>query len=284
MPEGPEIRTVVDELAPQWMGKYLLNVWIDERLAKKMCISTVNQILPQKIVHVYSHGKRIIIRCEFGLTLISHLLMSGRWELQSNKYSQVCLGLGEPQDDVLTPVVNWYNNNHRFGLLDVCHTETEFNAWVCAKLGVDVMSVALGEIPMEPAEWTARWRQFIGRHKTWQICKALLEQTFLSGIGNYVKAEVLYLSRIHPETLIASLTDDQLVVLLQAVKYVCYHSYKNNGATVESYISPSGRRGNYQQYLLVYGRKQCPGGHEIKTKKYKDGRTSHYCEVCQIKT
>ena len=49
----------------------------------------------------------------------------------------------------------------------------------------------------------------------------LLDQTVISGIGNWVGDEVLYQAKLHPEQYCDDFNDDQIKTLHKAIRYVC---------------------------------------------------------------
>ena len=108
-----------------------------------------------------------------------------------------------------------------------------------------------------------------------------MDQSVVSGVGNYVKAEALYLSKISPHRLVSSLTDIDLQNLNLATRSVLVNSFESGGATIQSYRSFYGEVGDATQRFAVYGRKTDPEGREIIKEQTKDGRTTHWVPQVQ---
>ena len=115
------------------------------------------------------------------------------------------------------------------------------------------------------------------------IKPALLDQSFIAGIGNIYADESLYLSKIHPTRLTSSLSRRKLVELHGHIQQVLRQSIEMMGTTVISYVSVNGQSGQYQNELIVYGREGEPCrfcGRKIVREKI-GSRSAHYCPSCQ---
>ena len=113
------------------------------------------------------------------------------------------------------------------------------------------------------------------------IVEALMDQSVVSGVGNYVKAEALYLAKISPHRTVSSLTNAELCDLNAAVRSVLVNSFESGGATLQSYQDFYGEVGDATQRFAVYGRKADPEGREIIKEQTKDGRTTHWVPAVQ---
>ena len=108
-----------------------------------------------------------------------------------------------------------------------------------------------------------------------------MDQSIVSGVGNYVKAEALYLAKISPHRTVSSLTNAELCDLNAAVRSVLVNSFKSGGATLQSYQDFYGEVGDATQRFAVYGRKSDPEGREIIKEQTKGGRTTHWVPQVQ---
>ena len=77
------------------------------------------------------------------------------------------------------------------------------------------------------------------------ICKVLMDQSRVSGCGNYLKAEILYDSQISPWHIVEELSDVQLIKLYQSFKKIISLSYRNQGTTLATYKDVQGVKGNF---------------------------------------
>jgi formamidopyrimidine-DNA glycosylase len=114
------------------------------------------------------------------------------------------------------------------------------------------------------------------------ICDVLMNQNVVSGVGNYIKAESLWYSRINPHTLLKNLTDRNLETLRAAIIYVINKSYQEQGATIKSYYTFSGEEGNATKGFVVYGRQTDYNGHIVSKDQTPDKRTTHWVKSRQI--
>jgi DNA-formamidopyrimidine glycosylase len=145
------------------------------------------------------------------------------------------------------------------------------------KLGHDMLT----HDPITDEEFIAAFRKY----NTKNICKVLMDQEAVSGVGNYIKAEVLYACRINPWALVSDLDDQSLKELHVAVRDVALKAYKGHGATLYTYTGTRKEKGSFQNLLKVYGKPLDPHNHRvivIPDKKAPDKRTTHY--VKQIQT
>ena len=124
------------------------------------------------------------------------------------------------------------------------------------------------------------WHQVIRRKNLHRksIGAFLLEQKYFSGIGNYLRAEILYYCRISPHRLLPNLDDREIALLLQVSQKVISDSYAQGGHTEDTYLSLYGNPGMYP--CVVYGHSVDPYGNYIKKDKM-DKRTIWWCPAMQ---
>jgi formamidopyrimidine-DNA glycosylase len=100
------------------------------------------------------------------------------------------------------------------------------------------------------------------------IASILINQGYLcSGIGNYLKCEILYEAKINPNRSINDIKDEELEVLYKAIKKVC-----------ELHLSKEGRS---EEHLKVYGKKVDADGNEIKYEETQDGKKTYWVPEIQ---
>lgn len=113
------------------------------------------------------------------------------------------------------------------------------------------------------------------------IAEALMDQSTVAGVGNYIKAEALYRSGVSPWRRVTDISPEEYVKLCADVVDVASESYKSQGATISTYRTVDGSRGTTQFDFRVYSRVKCPAGHDVHREETPEGRTSHWCKVCQ---
>ena len=135
-------------------------------------------------------------------------------------------------------------------------------------------------------------QEFLGllhkqRNPKLNICKFLMDQKKIAGIGNYILSEALYRSNIDPFCGIDELDTKQRTKLFQQARAVCLESYRSQRessnsipASVERGYTPVGDLGAYSFELAVYGNQErCPKGNiVIRETNGPHGRTIWYTE------
>jgi formamidopyrimidine-DNA glycosylase len=127
-----------------------------------------------------------------------------------------------------------------------------------------------------------RWRGVLKRKNLAKkrICEFLMDQKYFSGIGNYLRAEILYDAKISPYRTLGSLNDSEIETLRQKSLDIIYRSYNCKGLTIYTYKDPDGHTGTF--VCQVYGRDLDPNGHKVLTFSDKNNRTVHWVKEVQL--
>jgi endonuclease VIII len=240
MPEGPSIRILLEEAAPfvgQTIRRAEGNAKIDMQRLPGRCIQSLR-----------SFGKQFLIELPEQLAVRIHLLMFGSYRINERKDSAPRLSLGFDDGEL-----NFYSCSVRLldGDLD------ELYDW-----RADVMADS-----WDPALARAKLRKMPGT----LACDALLDQTVFAGVGNIIKNEVLYRTRIHPLSMVGVLPPRKLRELVKQARVYAFEFLAWKKALV------------LRKHWLVHNRSCCPR-HDIPlTRAYlgKTNRRSFYCELCQ---
>ena len=124
------------------------------------------------------------------------------------------------------------------------------------------------------------WRlQLLAKDKT--LAEALMNQSVVSGVGNYVKAEALYRARLSPHRLTGSLLKEEAEALRQAIVDVMTEAYRKKGASIRTYRTSQDEMGQAQFSFRVYGKKRDPEGNNVVKEETRDGRTTHWVPTLQ---
>ncbi len=115
----------------------------------------------------------------------------------------------------------------------------------------------------------------------------LLDQSFLSGVGNYLRSEILFYANVNPRIKLKACSDEEKEKLAGASRKLSRRSYETGGITndpeiVEALKRENSSRKNYRHF--VYGRSgnychKC--GTQIEEEK-TGGRKIYYCPDCQL--
>ena len=123
------------------------------------------------------------------------------------------------------------------------------------------------------------------KKKQKNIKNFLLDQKFVSGIGNIYANEILYISKINPIKKAKNLTKDECKKILLYSKLVLIKAIKKGGSSIRDFQNINGKMGTFQKDFKVYQREnlnclkpKCKG---IIKKKIISNRSSFFCNYCQ---
>ena len=121
--------------------------------------------------------------------------------------------------------------------------------------------------------------------KVKNIKNYLIDQKFVSGIGNIYASEILFLSKINPFRKASLLKKKECKKLIDNSKKVLIEAIKKGGSTIRDFKNISGKAGGFQKEFKVYERNQlrckrfkCEG---IIQKKIISNRSTFFCNLCQ---
>ena len=279
MPELPEVETIRRGLREKIKNKQIKDAVINVgKIVKKPSLGEfITKIKGKKIKEVDRRGKYIIIYLDSKDKLIVHLGMTGLLIYPyDNKITEKEI---KPKHNHLiftftddTQLV--FNDVRRFGKIFLVSNIDEVES--IAKLGVE---------PLEDYFTEEVFIQVLNKKKKSKIKPFLMNQKFITGLGNIYANEVLYRSNIHPLRLISSLNKKEIGNLYQQIKLVLSEAVELRGSTVadEAYRDTDGEKGKFAKKLQVYARKGEPCtkcGHSIEVVRI-EGRSSFICPQCQ---
>lgn len=241
MPEGPSI-VIAKEAMQECIGKKILKVKGNAKI-------DLQRMEGKSITDIKSWGKHLLL-CFEGFTLRVHFLMFGSYVVNNSKEGRVV----------------------RLGFT---FKKGELNIYTAA---VKVIEEPLDEI----YDWTAdvmnqKWDAKAAKKKLkalpgMLVCDALLNQEIFSGVGNIIKNEVLFRTKIHPESTVGALPVKQLNALLkEAVNYTFeFLKWK--------------KENTLKKHWEAYAKKVCPRDKVPFKKEYlgKTKRRTFFCDQCQL--
>ena len=123
----------------------------------------------------------------------------------------------------------------------------------------------------------------IGKNRN--IKDLLMDQKFVSGLGNIYVNEILFKSKINPLKKVIKLSDFDIKKILNSTKKILKKAVKLGGSSIKDFSSSSGKYGSFQDHFMVYGRlgKTC-FNNDCNSKIDKiiiSGRASFFCSRCQ---
>lgn len=263
MPEGPEVRRYADLLAEKLEEQTLVQLTTRLKLPKVWLAENAEKIAGQRILQIRSHGKHLIGRLSGDFYFHSHLMMWGRWQVTPENPAEIdrrerarivtdratailfsaptfSLGAGDPYEQIE----------------------------ILGELGTDILPYP------DRGDFDANSfleKLFYPENLNKTIGAALLNQRILAGVGNYLRAEILFNCRIDPWRLISELSNKEIDCLCNTIPHFAILAYKTGGFTV----TDEARTRLLTEHGLAYRQ-----GSEWGARHYVFRRTNLPCLTC----
>jgi endonuclease-8 len=271
MPEGPEIRRAADRVARAIEGEVADGVYF----AFESLRPYVDDLEGRRVEEVTTRGKAMLTRFEGGLSVYSHNQLYGRWYVmpdgrlpRTGRQLRFAVAAGGRRAML-------YSASD----IEVLDRDAERIHPFLSRLGPDLLSQApsIDELVARLAEPRFRRRQ---------LGALLLDQGFVAGLGNYLRAEVLHESGIHPRRRSTDLDEAARRRLADRVLAVTRRAYRTRGVTLApSMVTELKRRGVTRRgyRFWVYGRagEPCRACDSPVAAAPVGGRTCFWCPCCQ---
>ncbi len=145
----------------------------------------------------------------------------------------------------------------------------------------------LQHIAIDPLDHVFTWQTFgslMAQHAS-KLKPLLMDQRFISGLGNIYSDEVLFAAGLRHDRMSDSLSSQEVRRLYRALQEVLQEAIRYRGTTLEdeAYADLFGKPGEYQAELKVYGREGQPC-RRCRTPVESvsiASRNSYYCPQCQ---
>lgn len=270
MPEIPEIETYLHHLRETAVGQTIQGVVINRPATiNRSPEEFVQQLVGERILGTGRRAKVMLLSLSSGLYLACHLMIDGHlyWG-----------AAGNPKEEK-AQVVFFYPYGHslswrglHWGYLHML-TPSE----------VQERYAHLGLEPLSPEFTWERFCQVLMGRKG--ALKALLiNQELIAGIGGSYSDEICFHAGLMPNRSVATLTDDELRSLYQAIPVVLRRAIAHGGYQEKLYSDDDQLTGGENQHSLVSYRKgePCsnPCGGTVEEFRVS-GRKSFYCPNCQ---
>ena len=306
MPELPEVTTTTEGLQNVLPGLVIVDIWTD--LAKdtqnfKAFLGTIKEgkffkkfkkeLVGQKIINVERRAKNILINTSGGQTILIHLKMTGHLlygQYIYNKKSNSWMPKDGERESLFDPynrfihVVFSFSNGKQVAFCD----SRKFGKVTMLKSNTIRESSHLKDLGPEPLEKTFNYANFkkqLFLKPRGKIKTVLMDQSVISGIGNIYSDEMLWLSLIHPESIVENIPSEKLEILYKEMKDILKKGINFGGDSMSDYRNIDGEKGNFQKHHNVYQKKNdpCsrPGCLGVIIRKVIGSRSSHLCNKCQ---
>lgn len=270
MPELPEVETIVRELHSQIAMRRIKNVKVRLNKIVRTGPRRLQNLVKNEIVEKVSRrGKFIVISLTNNKYIIIHLKMTGQflWGNPSEEWPRhVHVGIYFEDGRLLL-----YRDMRQFGYL-LGLSQDEYSEWLASQtIGPDPFQISADD-------FTAMLTNRRGRIKP-----LLLNQGFISGLGNIYVDESLFAAGIHPCSSAEKVSPEQAGLLHREMVRILTDAINSKGSTTDNYVSLSGSGGEYQKRHQVYGKKGncCPRCGETLERDVIGGRGTHFCPACQ---
>ncbi len=275
MPELPEVETTVLLLRKKTLNKVFVCVWGEKKnnLSKKL--------KGKRIEKITRHGKGIFFHLSSKEILFIHLRMTGhllygKWERKGKEWLSEEKIMQHPKNGFLRYIF-FLSNGKQLALSDQRKFAT-INL-ISRKEKEDYLS-RIGPDPLE-----IKKEDFfrILKERRGRIKSLLMNQQFISGIGNIYASEILFKAKIRPERNADSLKQKEMERLYLNMKTILRKGLSLQGDSTSDFRLLDGRKGGYQEKHLVYNRKNlpCPVCKKKITKTILGGRGTYFCPKCQ---
>jgi formamidopyrimidine-DNA glycosylase len=288
MPELPEVEVVKRSLINKIQNSVIKAVKInDSRLRYKIIRNQLKKIIGLRLKKISRRSKYLLFFFNRDIVMLVHLGMTGKFfivDKNNEKYkTSFYYNIKEEKDKKHDRVIFYlsrkqkliYNDVRKFGFIKFLNK---------SNLNQNPHLKNLGPEPLNNKFNFFYFKNYIERRK--RTSKVLLmDQKFVSGLGNIYANEILFFSGVNPEKKIQHLSDFEIKNIIKFTKKILSKAVDLGGSSIKDFSSSSGKKGLYQQYFNVYGKK----GANCKKKKCNGiikkiilaNRASFYCPKCQ---
>ena len=286
MPELPEVEIVKLSLKKTIKSKKILKVKVNNRNLRFKIQKDFEALLKRrKIIDVNRKAKYLIIILDYNKYLIMHFGMSGTLHLLKKEFDFKNTNLSFYKGQNFPSKHNHielffdkfkivYNDPRRFGFVKFLNSKKELVKFL-KNFGIE---------PLEK-KFNIKYLKKILNNKNKNIKNILLDQKYISGIGNIYANEILFFSKINPNKLGKKINISEMKKLLVFSKKVLRKAIKKGGSTIRDFKNAEGTKGSFQDEFKVYNKDgfKCPNSLCAKfIKKITiSNRSSFYCPDCQ---
>ncbi len=286
MPELPEVEIVRQSLNKKIKQKKVKKVIVRNRnLRFKIPLNFSSFLKGQKIISVKRFSKYLILTLSKNGYCLLHLGMSGTIHVVNNNKKNMITNASFYNSPILPKKHNHieiifdkvrivYNDPRRFGFFQIIKN----------KKSLQKKFRHLGPEPFD-LKFNQKYVYLFFKNKKKNIKNFLLDQHFVSGIGNIYASEILFLSKINPSKNASLLKEDDCKKIIINSKQVLFNAISKGGSSIRDFKNISGKKGSFQKDFKVYQREglnckrlKCKG---IIQKKKISNRSTFFCNICQ---
>jgi len=297
MPEGPEAAYIATFINKEFKNKTLTHI----NILKGRYINhgppahykEFLQALPLKLLKVEKKGKVIFMHFEGEWCIISKLGMTGWWystrkPAWRSEVKTLTFDFGANKANKTNKAIKThtliYSDPRSYGTLTFTKDPELVNEELTQLAPDIILSTTTIKVFM------IRAIALTQKKPKMPIEELLSEQQLLiSGIGNYLKSEILYTCKIAPMRKLESITTREWKLIHKNAKLISKSMYKalthvnkKTGAdTGTDATKDADAMDAYESNMHVYNKKEDPNGNPVKTYSNKNGRTVHWVPEVQ---
>ena len=286
MPELPEVEVVRQSLDKKIKQKKVKKVIVRNRNLRFIISHNFNSFLKnQKIIKVDRFSKYLILHLSNNSYCVIHLGMSGTIHYISKNEKNFVTNTSFYNSPVLPKKHNHveiifenfkiiYNDPRRFGFFQIIEN-------------FDLLKKRFSHLGPEPFNKKFNLEYIYSHLKTKKksIKSFLIDQNFVSGIGNIYASEILFLCKINPQKKAHLLKKNDCKKIILNSRKILINAIKKGGSSIRDFKNTFGKGGNFQKDFKVYERtglncksSKCKG---IIQKKNISNRSTFFCNMCQ---
>ena len=288
MPELPEVEVVKRSLDNKVQNLIIKKVKInDDKLRYRIDKNETRKIVGLKFIKIKRRSKFLLFFLSKNTVMLVHLGMTGKLIFVNKKNikhkTSFYYNINEEKDQKHDRVVFFLNKNQKLIYNDV--RKFGFIKFFNNKNFNDSLHLNnLGPEPLGKKFSYPYFRKYTsGKNRV--IKDIMMDQKFVSGIGNIYANEILFLSKIKPTRKVKTLKYLEIKKIIKFTKSVLYNSIKLGGSSIKDFSSSNGKKGSFQQHFNVYGKKNetCPNRNcKNKISRYTiSNRSTFFCSKCQ---
>ena len=286
MPELPEVEIVRESLNKKIKRKIIKKVIIRNRnLRFKIPSDFESFLIGKKIIKVSRFSKYLIIHFQNKDYCLIHLGMSGTIHIVNKKkplkftntsfyHSPFLPKKHNHVEFIFDDIKVIYNDPRRFGFFEI------LNNYQNLKKRFNTM----GPEPFSE-KFNINYVINYFKKKNKDIKSFLLDQRFVSGIGNIYASEILFASKINPFKKAKRLSKNECLNIILNSKKILKQAINKGGSSIRDFKNITGDKGTFQKEFRVYQqdganckRLKCKG---IIKKKIISNRSTFFCVSCQ---
>ncbi len=271
MPEGPEIRRAADRIAEVLQDKCVESVKFGLPRLRRYA----KDLQGHRVTGLETRGKALLTHFEHGWSIYSHNQLYGVWKIsrrgklpKTNRSLRLAL----------------HTDTHSALL----YSASDISVWPTEEIEQHPFLQRIGPDILNPA---LTWRNIADRldedrFRRRSLAALYLDQSFIAGIGNYLRAEILFDAGLHPDLKPAQLSRGERGQLARSTLEISQRSYATGGITNKPRLATALKRQGLPREktrFSAFGRAGLPCYRcqsEIQRIE-SNSRRLYYCPTCQ---